>query len=72
MQLPIQIFARLRLLKEEWNKMCEEFILKACKLFRWRVDTKNKKIKKNGSNVKKIYCFVFIFLFCCLFFKNKY
>ena len=37
---PIQILVRLRLLlRKEWNKMSEEFILKACKSFRRRVDT---------------------------------
>ena len=33
-------------IEEEWNKMSEEFILKVCKLFRWRVDTITK--KNNG------------------------
>ena len=32
----------------EWNKMSEEFTLKACKSFRRRVDT----IKKNGGYVQ--------------------
>ena len=31
--------------KEEWNKISEEFILKACKSFRRRVDTITEKIK---------------------------
>ena len=35
--------------KEEWNKMSEEYILKACKLFRRCVDTI---IEKNGSNIE--------------------
>ena len=26
-------------IKEEWNKMSEEFILKACKSFRWHIYT---------------------------------
>ena len=46
MQIPIQILVRLRFaIEEEWNKMSEEFILKACKSFRRRDDTIiNKKI----------------------------
>ena len=38
---------------EEWNKMFEEFILKACKSFRRRVDTI---IEKNCCHFEKIYC----------------
>ena len=30
-------------IKDEWNKMSEEFIFKACKSFRRRVDTINEK-----------------------------
>ena len=32
-------------IEEEWNKMSEEFILKACKSFRRRVNTIIEKIK---------------------------
>ena len=53
--------------EEEWNKMFEEFILKACKSFRTGVDIMTEK-KKNGGHIEKIYCFVSIVLFCCLFF----
>ena len=35
-------------IEEEWNKMSEEFILKACKSFRRRVDTIIKKKKNDG------------------------
>ena len=31
-------------IEEEWNKMCEESILKACKLFQRRVDTITEKM----------------------------
>ena len=48
-------------IEEEWHKMSEEFILKACKSFQKRVDTI---IEKNGSHIE----FVSIFLFCSLFF----
>ena len=69
MQLPIQISVRYWTdIEEEWNKMSEEFILKACKSFRRRVDTI---IEKNGGHIEEIYYFVFIFFFCCLFFKSK-
>ena len=54
-------------IEKEWNKMPEEFILKACILFPRHVDT----IKKNGGYIEKIYSFVSIFIFCCLFFKIK-
>ena len=36
-------------IEEEWNKMSEEFILKACYLFRMRVDTE---IEKNGGHIE--------------------
>ena len=35
--------------EEEWNKMSEEFILKACKLFQRHVDTI---IEKNGGYIE--------------------
>ena len=35
--------------EEEWNKMFEEFILKACKLFRRHIDTIN---QKNGGHIE--------------------
>ena len=38
-------------IEEEWNKMSEEFILKACKLFRKRVDTIIEKKKKIGAHI---------------------
>ena len=45
MQLPIQIVICFKIsIKEEWNKMSEEFILKVGILFRRRVDTIAKKI----------------------------
>ena len=47
--------------------MSEEFILKACKSFRKRVDTI---IEKNGGPLSK-FIVVSIFLFCCLFFNMK-
>ena len=53
-------------IEKEWNKMSEEFILKAWKLFRV-----NTLIVKNSYHIEDIYCFVSIFLFCCLFFKLK-
>ena len=52
-------------IEEEWNKMSEEFTLKACKSFQRRVNTI---IEKNGGHIKYIYSFVSIFLLCCLFF----
>ena len=55
--------------EKEWNKTSEEFILKACKSFRRRFDTIIE--KKNGGPRELSYCFVFIFLFCCLFQKSK-
>ena len=36
-------------IEEEWNRMSEEFILKACKSFRRRVDTI---IEKNGGHIE--------------------
>ena len=54
-------------IKEEWNKMSEEFILKVCKPFQRRVDTIIEK-KKNGGHIELIYCLMFVFLFCCLWF----
>ena len=36
-------------IEEEWNKMCEEFILKACKLFQRCADTI---IEKNGHHIE--------------------
>ena len=39
-------------IEEERNKMSEEFILKACKSFRWRVDTI---IEKNDDHIDHIY-----------------
>ena len=35
--------------EEEWNKMSEKFILKACKLFQRQVDTI---IEKNGGHIE--------------------
>ena len=35
-------------IEEEWNRMSEEFILKACKSFRRRVDAI---IEKNGDHI---------------------
>ena len=35
-------------IEEKWSKMSEEFILKACKLFRRHVDTI---IEKNGGHI---------------------
>ena len=58
----ILVYLRLPLRR---NGMSEEFILKACKSFLRRIDTI---IEKNGGHIEKIYCFVSIFLFCCLFF----
>ena len=52
-------------IEQEWNKMSEKFILKACKSFQRRVDAIIE--KKNGGHIEKIYCFVSI-LFCCLSF----
>ena len=39
-----------RAIEEEWNKMPEEFILKACKSFRRRVDII---IEKNAATLSK-------------------
>ena len=36
-------------IEEEWNKMCEEFILKTCKSFLRRVDTI---FEKNGGHIE--------------------
>ena len=36
-------------IEEEWNKMSKEFLLKACKSFRRRVDTI---IEKNGGHIE--------------------
>ena len=36
-------------IKEKWNKMSKEFILKVCKLFQRLVDTMN---EKNGGHIK--------------------
>ena len=44
-------------IEEEWNKMSEEFNLKACKSFWSHVNTK---IQKNGGHIEYIYCFVSI------------
>ena len=49
-------------IEEEWNKMSEAFILKACKSFQRCVD---KIIEKNCGHIEYIYCFVSISLFCC-------
>ena len=46
--------------EKEWNKMSEEFILKACKTFQRRVDTiieKKKRKKKKG----RPYCVKLLF-----------
>ena len=56
-------------IEEEWNKMSEEYIMKACKSFQRWVNTitkkNNKKTKnKNGDHIENINCFVSIFLFC--------
>ena len=40
--------------EEEWNKISEEFILKACKSFRRLYDTIIE--KKNGDHIEQIYC----------------
>ena len=40
-------------IEKEWYKMSEEFILKACKSFRSRVETKNKKTKKKKKKKKR-------------------
>ena len=37
-------------INEEWKKMYEEFILKVCKSFRRRVDTRIE--KKNGGHIE--------------------
>ena len=42
-------------IEEEWNKMSEEFILKASKSFQMRVDIIE---KKNGGYIEYIYCFI--------------
>ena len=55
-------------IEEERNKISEEFILKTCKSFRRRVDKIN---EKYAGHIEKIYCFVSVFLFCCLFFKFR-
>ena len=52
-------------IKEERNKMSKEFILKTCNSFRRLVNTMNEK------KWWLFYCFVSIFLFCCLFSKLK-
>ena len=36
-------------IEKEWNKISEEFILKACKSFRRRIDTI---IEKNGDHIE--------------------
>ena len=51
-------------MKEEWNNMSEEFILKACKLFRKRVDTiieKMAAILKNLQFYANLLILLFIF-----------
>ena len=49
-QVPIQSTGSLKTaIEEEWNKMSEEFILKACKSFQWHVDTR---IEKNGGHIE--------------------
>ena len=53
--------------EEEWNKKSEEFILKACKLFRRCVDTITEK-KWWPYWVNLLFC---VYLFCCLFSKIK-
>ena len=45
---------------EQWNKMSEEFILKASKSFRRHVDTIT---EKNGGHKEQIYSFVSVFFF---------
>ena len=55
-------------IEEEWNKMSEEFILKARKSFRTSVDTI---IVKMAAILTKFTFFLSIFLFCCLFFEIK-
>ena len=59
-KLPIQILVRLKLLLKR-NGI-------TCKSFQSGFDTI---IDRNDGHVEKIYCFVSIFLFCCLFFQNK-
>ena len=50
MQLPIQIFGSLKIaIEEEWNKISEEFILKACISFRSGLDTI---IEKSGGHIE--------------------
>ena len=47
-------------IEEEWNKMSEEFILMACKLFCRHVDTI---IEKYGGHIEEIYCSYFVVYF---------
>ena len=54
---------------EKWNKMFEEFILKACKLFQRHLDTIIEKTMV--AILSKFTVFVSIFLFCHLFFRIK-
>ena len=56
-------------IEEEWNKMSEEFILKACKSFQRRVYTI---IEKNAAILGKNLQFCLVYLFILLFlFKLK-
>ena len=55
-------------IEEEWNKMSEKFILKACKSFRMRVDSiiekrKKKKKKKKVVMLSKFTVYLIILLF---------
>ena len=54
-------------IKEEWNKESEEFILKACKSFRRRVDNW-KKWRLYWVNLQFLLSFSLV---CCLFFKFR-
>ena len=44
-------------IEEEWIKMSEEFILKACKLFQRRIDTITEKIAATMSTFTVLYLF---------------
>ena len=50
-------------IEEEWNKIPEEFILKACKSFRRRIDTKIEKKMTAILNKFTVLLSLFILLF---------